>query len=169
MPRDVRPACKDYEQDLVLYYYTESAPSERERLERHLQSCGACQGFLDDLRLLLPLTLKSDQPPEAFWQSYSREMRGKLAGARSQRFWHRIFPSFFSPWPVPALATALTLLLAVGLTVTWDHWQRPDTPPAQEALLEVLPLAENLEFFTAMDILDSMDLIEDAGIVNGTV
>jgi hypothetical protein len=168
MTRDLRPACKDYEQDLVLYYYGESAPSERDQLERHLQSCSACQRFLDDLRLLLPLTLKTDEPPEAFWQSYSREMRGKLAGAKPQRFWQRIFPSFFSPWQVPALATALTLLLAVGLTVTRDRWQRSDSPPAQETLLEVLPLAENLEFFTTMDILDSMDLIEDAGAVNGT-
>jgi hypothetical protein len=62
----------------------------------------------------------------------------------------------------------LTLLLAVGLTVTRDRWQKSDSPPPQESLLEVLPLAENLEFFTAMDILDSMDLIEDGGPVNGT-
>jgi hypothetical protein len=168
MSKDLTPACKDYEQDLVLYYYGESALAERNRLERHLQSCGACRGFLDDLRLLLPLTLKTDEPPEAFWQSYSRELRGKLTRAKPQRLWSRIFPSFVRSWPVPALATALTLLLAVGLTVTRDRWQKSDSPPPQESLLEVLPLAENLEFFTAMDILDSMDLIEDGGPVNGT-
>lgn len=167
MTRDSRPACKDYEQDLVLYYYGESSPSERERTERHLKSCGACQGFLDDVRLLLPLTVKPDEPAEAFWQSYSRELKGKLEAAKPQSLWQRIFPSFLSPWRVPALATALTLLLAVGLTVTRDRPQRQDSPPAQEALLEVLPLAENLEFFTAMDILDSMELIEEGGTTNG--
>jgi hypothetical protein len=167
MKTHLGPACGDYEQDLVLYYYGESTPSERERTETHLKSCVACQNFLADVRALLPLTIAIDEPPEVFWQSYSRELKQKLEAAKPRSLWQRIFPFVPSPWRVPALATALTLLLAVGLTLTRDRPQRPDSPPAQEALLEVLPMAENLEFFTAMDILDSLELIEDTGPPNG--
>jgi len=36
---------------------------------------------------------------------------------------------------------------------------------AQEdaAMLEILPVAENLEFFNAMDVLDDLDLLESMG------
>ena len=38
-----------------------------------------------------------------------------------------------------------------------------DLPTDEEALLEILPIAENLEFFKAMDLLDSLDLLEAGG------
>jgi hypothetical protein len=167
MTRELRSACKDYEQELVLYYYGESMPSEHERTETHLKSCVACQGFLADVRLLLPLTVETDEPPETFWQSYSREFGRKLDIGKPQSLWQRIFSSVLGPWRIPALATALTLLLAVGVTLTRNRTQTLESPPAQEAVLEVLPLAENLEFFTAMDILDSLELIEEATPLNG--
>jgi len=159
--RDLRPACQEYEHELVLYYYGECAPPNRERLEGHLEVCTACKDFIGDLRLVLPLTVKPDEPSEVFWQTYSRELKNKLAAAKPRSYWQRVLSSLVSPWPVPVMATALALVIAVGLIFTRDRWQRPDAPPAQEALLEVLPLAENLEFFTAMEILDSMDLIDD--------
>ncbi len=161
-------ACKDYEQKLVLYYYGECADAERDRIDTHLELCRVCKDFMDDLRLFLPLTVRADEPGEAFWQSYSRDLRVKLATAEQIPYWRGLFSSFLTPWSVPALATALTLILALTLTLTRERWQRTDSPPAQEGLLEVLPLAENLEFFSAMDLLDSLDLIEDHGGGSGS-
>ena len=57
----------------------------------------------------------------------------------------------------------MVLILAVTLTLTRGTWHTRDLPPKEEALLEVLPIAENLEFYTSMDFLDSLDLLEDMG------
>jgi hypothetical protein len=161
-------ACPDYERELVLYYYGECVDTERDRINTHLELCRACKDFLDDLRLVLPLTVKADEPGEAFWQSYSRDLRAKLTAAKQEPYWRGLLSSFVTPWSVPALATALTVILALTLTLTRERWQKQDSPPSQEALLEVLPLAENLDFFTAMDLLDSLDLIEDHNAGGGS-
>lgn len=71
--------CKDFEQDLVLYYYGECDGAERNRVEAHLGGCTSCRLFLDDLRTLLSLSVNPDEPPQSFWESYIREMRAKLA------------------------------------------------------------------------------------------
>lgn len=155
-----RLACKDFEQDLVLYYYGECVGTERNRLGTHLEGCAACRHFLEELRTLLPLTAKPDQPPQAFWESYSREMHRKLAAVGPTAPWWKDFFSFLRPWPVPALATALVLVLALTFTLTKGLWRSEKRLADEEAVLEVLPMAENLEFFKTMDLIESMDLLE---------
>ena len=150
----LRADCKDFEQDLVLYYYGECVETERFRVKTHLESCASCRHFLEDLRTLLPLTAKPDEPPQAFWESYSREMRMKLRAAEEKVSWWKALPSFFRPWPVPALATALVLVLALTLTLTKGRWYPNGGVPEEEAILE------DLEFFKAMDFLESIDLLE---------
>ncbi|OGP22163.1 MAG: hypothetical protein A2038_08270 [Deltaproteobacteria bacterium GWA2_57_13] len=77
-------------------------------------------------------------------------------------WWKGVFLSYRS-WSVPALATALVLILALTLTFRKRLWMPTDLPPDEEAPLEILPIAENLEFFKAMDLLDSLDLLEAGG------
>lgn len=157
----LRGACKEFEQDLVLYYYGECAGDGQKKIEKHLEGCPSCGQFLADLRGLLPLTIKTDEPPQLFWESYSKEMKSKLATVRKSRWWEGI-ASLLRPWPVPALATALVLILALTLTFGKRMWRAQDLPPEEEAVLEILPMAENPEFFKAMDLLDSLDLLEAA-------
>jgi len=152
--------CEDWEKDLILYYYGDCSVEEQERVETHLKGCPSCSSFLTDLRTLLPLTVESEEPPQAFWESYSREMRKKLGEVKQSGAWWKGFPGFLHPWPVPAMATALILLLAVTLTFSKGWWRSQNLPPEEEVLLEILPMAENLEFFRAMDFLDSMDFLE---------
>ena len=157
-----RLACKDFEQDLVLYYYSELTGADHDKVEAHLESCSVCQHFLQDLRGILPLTAKPDEPPQAFWESYSKEMHGKLREAEKKtRWWAGLFSlRLFHPWPVPALATACALVIALTLTFTKSPWRSEEPPPRQEALQEILPMAENLEFFQAMEFVESIDLLE---------
>lgn len=152
--------CKDLEKDLILYYYGDCSVEEQERVEIHLKGCPSCSRFLTDLRTFLPLTIESDEPPQAFWEGYSREMRKKLAAVEEKGSWWEGLFSFFRPWPVPALATALVLALAVTFTLTRDMRRSQERPPDEEALREILPIAENLDFFKAMDFLDSIDFLE---------
>lgn len=162
-------ACRDFEADLVLYYYGDLTENDRSRVQDHLKFCSACGRFFEGLGKFLPLTVKPDDPPEEFWQDYTWEIKQKLAAVEAKiPWWQGVFLSYRS-WSVPALATALVLILALTLTFRKRIWTPTDLPPDEEALLEVLPMAENLEFFKAMDLLDSLDLLEaGAGPGNGS-
>ena len=159
----LRGACQEFEQDLVLYYYREYEGEERKKVEKHLEACVSCQQFLEDLRQLLPLTIKPDAPPQVFWESYSKEMERKLTSVEPKGRWWKELAWLFRPWPVPALATALVLILALTLTFGKRVWRAQDLPFEEEGIMEILPMAENIEFFKAMDLLDSLDLLEAAG------
>lgn len=152
--------CRDLEESLVLFHYGDLDGGERGTLQAHLQSCSACAGYLKELGTLLPLTLKADQPAETFWTDYNRELRQKLDRAAEQKSWMQTFGDFFQPRWMPALATAGVVALALTFTVGRGIWSTND--PAQEnaAIMELLPVAENLEFFKAMEVLDNLDLLE---------
>src|SRR5437867_2476923 len=106
-------ACDKFEPDLVLYHYGELLGEERVAVEGHLQTCEPCRLYLQGLESFLPLTLKQDEPPQIFWSDYDREMRQKLAEAREKRSWWRRLESFLQPWPVPAIAMAAVVALAL--------------------------------------------------------
>jgi hypothetical protein len=152
-------ACKEFEPDLVLYYYGDCSEEDQRKIVSHLAGCASCRRFTDDLRQLLPLTEKPDDPPPAFWENYSRELRTKLAAAPEKPNWTATLRSFFSPWPVPVFATALVLLLAVTITFTRDTWRSLERPNREE-VQEILPMAKNLEFFRSIDFLESLELLQ---------
>ena len=136
---------------------------ERQRLEAHLSGCNGCAAFLAGLKSVLPLTVESDDLPASFWERYSREIQAKLSATDQKSSWWGRFVLFLPPWPVPVLATALVLILVVALTFTKGKWRSEEFLAEEEALLEILPLAENLEFFRTMEVLDTMDLLEAGG------
>ncbi|HTN70558.1 MAG TPA: zf-HC2 domain-containing protein, partial [Methylomirabilota bacterium] len=94
-------ACENIEQDLVLYYYGELESAPRGQVEVHIKDCAPCRLYLQEMASILPLTVKADEPPQTFWDNYSREMREKLATARERQSWWRSLASFFQPWAVP--------------------------------------------------------------------
>lgn len=157
----VPAACKGHEKDLVLYYYGECSVEDRDRIQTHLEHCASCSRFVEELRTLLPLTIKADDPPQPFWDSYSKEVRDKLASAETKEPWWEGLFSILRPWRVPAFATGLVVILAVTLTLTREN--KSDFPSREETTLEALPMAENLEFYKSMEFLDSLDLLEDMG------
>ena len=68
----LRTACKDFEEDLVLYYYGDGSENERIRVQGHLQTCSPCREFLEDLRKLLPQMAKPSELPPTFWDRLLR-------------------------------------------------------------------------------------------------
>jgi hypothetical protein len=79
----LRTACKDFEEDLVLYYYGDDSEAERSRVESHLPSCASCHAFLDDLRKLLPQMVKPTERRSRFGITTSRN--GRKASRQEQR------------------------------------------------------------------------------------
>jgi anti-sigma-K factor RskA len=157
-------ACARLETELVLFHYGELSGAERRQVEAHTKDCTACTEFLMELASLLPKTVLADDPPPEFWNDYRRELRHKLAdvGERGS-WWQRLF-SVFRPWAMPALATAAVVVLALTFTLGKGFWKSPDArPPIDAALLEALPVAENLDFYNNLEILDAMELLEFMG------
>jgi hypothetical protein len=158
--KNMRTACENMEQDLVLYYYQELESAQRTGVEIHINDCPACRHYLEEMTSIMRLTVKVDEPPETFWSDYSREMRQKLADARDKQPWWRSWTSLLQPWPRPALAMAAVVALALTITFGKGFWRTQESPPDDQALIEVLPVAENLEFFKNMEVLDAMDAID---------
>ncbi len=155
-------ACKDLEQELVLYYYAESTVKDAKRIGAHLIDCVSCRRFLEELRAILPLTSKPDEPAENFWQAYSREIRQKLSEAEERTPWLDGLLSFFRLRRAPALAAVLVLMLVVVLTLSEGIWHsRQRVAEKQEPTwAQIEPIAANMDFFRTMDLLDSIDLLE---------
>lgn len=154
--------CGELEENLVLFHYGDLDGADRGALQGHLHSCTACAGYLKELDTLLPLTLKADQPPETFWTDYNRELRQKLDRAAEKKSWLQSLGEFFWPRWMPALATAGVVALALTLTIGRGIWSTNDSQD-DAAIMELLPVAENLEFFKTMDVLDNLDLLESMG------
>ena len=155
-----RSACESFEGDLVLYYYGDCREPESHRVEEHLKGCPSCSRFLEELQTFLPLTAKPKELPQAFWESYYEELREKLAAVEARESgWKRPF-AFLYPWMVPALGTALVLILALSLTLTKGMWHFKGRPAPEEIPPEIRAAAANIDFFESMDLLDSIDLLE---------
>lgn len=160
-------ACNELEQDLVLYHYGELSGETRDQMAAHLRDCSGCAAYVKELAALLPLTVLGDEPAEDFWQNYSREMRHKLADLQEKRSWWQTLQTFLRPWTVPALAgtavVALALTLTFGKRTTTTDEAINDAPSADPALIEVMPMAENLDLFNNMDVLEDIDVLEVLG------
>lgn len=152
-------ACASKEQDLVLYHYSELSDAERAAVEGHIQNCAGCRRYLDQIGSILPATVEPDQPEQSFWDEYSREMRRKL-DEREQSSWWQKAKEWLQPWLVPAIAATAVAVIALTFTLGKGFFRPKDLPPEDESLMEILPVAENLDFFSNMEILDAMDLLE---------
>jgi len=155
--------CTDLEENLVLFHYGDLGGGERAALQIHLKSCAACAGYLNDLVTLLPLTIATDDPPQSFWTDYNRELRQKIDDLLEKKTWKQILAALFQPRWVPAFASAAAVALALTFTVGGNFWATRDPAEDQATIMELLPVAENLEFFNAMEVLDNLDLLESMG------
>jgi anti-sigma factor RsiW len=136
--------------------------SDRERLSRHIGECAGCAAYLQELAKLMPLVAKSDDPPQSFWIDYSRELRQKIDDAVEQKTWWRNLGAFLAPRYLAAYASTAVIILAL----TFSFEKNPKSGASQlddDEIAELLPVAENLDFFSAMDILDDFDLIDWLG------
>lgn len=155
--------CKTFEEDLVLFHYGDLRGPERDALQNHMNGCAGCAGYLKELGKLLPLTVKADQPGQTFWSDYSRELRHKLAAAAEKKPWWQSLTDIFQPRLLSAAAAAVVVVIALAFTLGRGLWPTKDAARDEAAMMEALPVAENLEFFRAMDVLDDLDLLESMG------
>ena len=149
-------ACKEFEADLVLYYYGDDSEADHLRVERHCGECERCRRFLEDLQSLLPRMAVPQELPETFWDRYYNEMVEKLALQRERRSW---WQNLFTPiriWALPAFGTAVVAALALFLV--FGRAEHKAVPP--QIPQEILTDSNSLEFFNSMDLLESLGTLE---------
>lgn len=155
--------CAELEADLVLLHYGDLDDGARAELQSHSAQCAGCSAYLTELATLLPMAVATDAPPQEFWLDYNRELRHKIdAAAVEGKSWWRGLTAFFKPGYLPAFATAAVVVLALTITFGNGLWSGKHSAHDDE-LSEALPVAENLDFFSAMDVLDDLDLLEVMG------
>lgn len=160
-------ACKNFEEDLVLYYYGECDATEQRRVSEHLAACVSCRGFLDDLRRWLPQIAQAEPMTPAFWDSYYRETLAKLERQEEKEPWWR---SWFAPrpmWMVPAFGTVGVMLLVVGLLFGKGNLSSFMQRSAANIPQEILADENQLQFFESMDLLESLSRLEKQDDSNG--
>jgi anti-sigma factor RsiW len=152
--------CDEFEADLVLYYYGEGSPTERDRVEKHLAACGRCSHFMDDLRTLLPQMAQKVELPQTFWDAYYRETVQKLEQMQERRSWWRALIPNFGGWAIPAFGTAVVVALAVTLVFGKGDWSLGSKSAQQVIPEEILSDSGRLEFFNSLDLLESLPTLE---------
>lgn len=158
--KPLESACKNFEEDLVLYYYGETGGEGRRRVEEHLSGCLACRRFIDDLRRLLPAMAKAPELPPSFWDAYYRETVAKLGELDARRFCWR---DLFAPlriWMLPAFGTAAVAVIALALVFGKGDSKRVRDSSADAIPEEILADANQLEFFESLDLLESLSKLE---------
>ena len=153
-------ACKNFEEDLVLYYYGECDETEQRRVSEHLTQCGSCCGFLDDLRRWLPQIAQAEPMTPAFWDNYYRETVAKLAQQDERKHWWRTLIPPMKIWMVPAFGTVAMAVLVIGLLFGKGNLSSFMLRPAEKIPHEILADENQLQFFESMDLLESLGKLE---------
>jgi predicted anti-sigma-YlaC factor YlaD len=153
-------ACREFEEDLVLYYYGDGSAAERSRVEGHLKDCSRCSAFVLDLRKLLPQMAQPKELPPAFWDNYYREMVQKLVVVRERNAWWRNIFAQFHGWAIPAFGTAVVIVLGLGLTLGSGRWNLLSQSKQETIPQEIMADGSDLEFFKSMDLVESLHVLE---------
>ena len=155
----LKSACKQYEEDLVLYYYGENSEHERCHIERHLGACDPCRLFLEDLHKLLPQITQAEEMPQSFWDNYYRETVSKLTRYEEKKHWWRGFFAPMQTWMVPAVGSLAAAVLVIGL-MFGNNRPKSVEPPLERIPQEILADRNQLEFFESMEILEALSKLE---------
>ncbi len=160
-------SCENIRGQLLAHHHGELSPDGRRVVEVHLRSCAVCAREAALIREALgrAQALPVPEPPAGFWQGFEAAVHRRIVAeapprrprwAKMADWLHGLFP--LRPVPVLAAATALGLLLAIGLIRT----QRPprDLPPA-----DVLAFSEDLAIGQNLELLESLDLLEDIEVL----
>jgi hypothetical protein len=157
--KELEMMCKQFEEDLVLYYYGEIGNNEKHKLEQHLGHCVGCGRFIEDLHRLLPHIALPEELPQSFWDDYYRETVAKLRDQREQQFYWR---NLFAPMRmlIPAFGTAVIAALAFGVVLSKGNLPSLYNQPQERIPREIVTDTEQLEFFRSLDMLEALSSLE---------
>ncbi len=160
--------CEAIRKLLIAHHDGEVGNEERRLVEAHLATCPGCAREADLIREALRRVqgFPVPDPPEGFWEDFGAAVSQRIAAEPPPHpsFWTRV-ASWLPLWPrlrpVPALAmaTALGLLLAIGIVRTYRTPR--DVPPVEAFVVsEDLGIAQDLEVLENLDLLQEVEVLE---------
>ncbi len=136
-------SCKDIQTQLADFAVGALQEPERVEIERHLQTCAACQWELSALQragTLLDATEPEDAPAN-LWQSIRRDIEAPKPEPARVPWWEALFPA---RWPRLAYAgLAATAVAMVALIVTISQPVPTQDDETQDFLVHHSMLAWN--------------------------
>jgi len=137
------------------YLDADMAAAERVALEAHLQACAACRGVLADLRAVgeAAAVLETPPPPRDLWPGIVAQIRGDGAPVLA-------FEPRRARWPLPRLAAAALVVVALGTAGVWLTWAPGPGPGAQGTAgtqvvrTAALPAVEEQDYEVALERLE---------------
>lgn len=160
--------CEDIRERLLAHHEGDLAAEERRQVEAHLATCANCTREAGLIREALGRVqaLPVPEPAAGFWEDFEATVRRRIAAEPPPRPapWARV-----AAWlgrslrqrriPALAAATALGLLLAIGLVRT--HRAPRDLPPVEALMVsEDLAIGQNLEVLQNLDVLEEVEVLE---------
>lgn len=143
------------ETELGPYVRGELAPSERERVARHLEACPECRRDAEGVRALLTELGRSvPVVPAVNWGRYRAELRLKLDARRARRraWWSR-------PLPLALSASLAGVLLFFAV---WNGWRSPGVEPMTP---EETTIARRLDLLQQYSVVERLDLLEEFDVI----
>jgi hypothetical protein len=99
--------------------------------------------------------------PQSFWDNYYRETVAKLAQQEERRNWWRTLFTPMQGWMIPAFGTVAVAVLAIALVLEKGNLSffKDRTPVSIPQ--EILADSDQLEFFESLDMLESLNKLEE--------
>jgi hypothetical protein len=120
--------CSEVKEFLSAYYDDELSSDMRAALAEHLAACGECTHQLQGFRSLSALAerLPHPEPPALIWKRLEEQLDESAAGLQpAASFWSRLWHLGKLPHGRLGLATAATVLIAVGW-FGYTNWVKHD-------------------------------------------
>ncbi len=160
--------CEAIRELLIAHQEGELEGKECRLVEAHLATCPGCAREADLIQEALRRVqgFPVPDPPEKFWEDFGAAVRRRIAEERPPHpsFWTRV-ANWLPRWPrlrpvsALAMATALGLLLAIGIVRTYRTPR--DVPPVEAFVVsEDLGIAQDLEVLENLDLLQEVEVLE---------
>jgi len=142
--------CKQV-QELILTDYLDDRlrGEQKNRIQRHLESCHACREFEFSARKELLQTFQKVakfNPPEQLWENIKENIQAQKQEAAEERlngFWERVKAGFHFPRPSFVFATLVVMIFAgVMLTRAFMNIEKIQGPESLGHVQYLLSLSE---------------------------
>jgi hypothetical protein len=164
--------CKDFEGLVVFYVCDELEPAERETVEQHAATCGACAASLArEQQLMAAVNAHAPAEPSAVLLAQCRgELADELDDAAHVTLSRRIM-AWLRPqtWFAlrPAWSAALFVMLGIALGITLPRWLQNQEAQSQGAMSASSVVVRPPSDFSSEDLrsVDRINFVPGAGAV----
>ncbi|RME68768.1 MAG: hypothetical protein D6778_01440 [Nitrospirae bacterium] len=140
--------CKLKEEQLVMFYYDEVSPSEKEFIRKHIAECQTCMKRYTALKKTLDGICFDEQGLSfAEWVALKRKVLDRVSPERRAFLWR------------PVVGFIVLVLLVIGGYIGFRTYQKTQE---QRFISQNYELLINLDFYQDLEVLEKIEEIDRA-------